>query len=424
MSTTTITGAMDVSMPTTPKSVASARVTFMDNLRYLMVVLVIAYHAVAAYAIVAPHWTVHDATLFGADIIRELFDVFMMPVLFFAAGYFALTSLEKKGVWKFLEDKVKRILIPWALAVFLVAPLALYDQPVKPIQPFWKYWLWYLGQFELRLRYTQTPVGATTQMIYWFLSLLFAFFLIFALGYALVHKLRGTGIQPVVQKIESGNSILIALVTFGLLMSAAYFVLLLLVPDSSWFTLYMFLEFQVTRLVPYAGAFAFGIYAQSHGWFTDGKPLGSLTLWGAASALLAVAYLIFGQPVFVDTAGTALLSAGYLLAFALLRSFLLLSLLVTFVSFGLHYWNHANKLDQQLAATSYNIYLVHIFIVIALQSALLEWTGGLVPIKIAIVFLIALALSFGISRWVLARHARAFALVILGLFVFCLVFRP
>jgi glucan biosynthesis protein C len=424
MSTTTVTGAMDASMPATLKSVASARVTFMDNLRYLMVVLVIAYHAVAAYAIVAPHWTVHDNTMFAADIIRELFDVFMMPILFFAAGYFTLTSLEKKGVWKFLEDKIKRILIPWALAVFIVAPLALYDQPVKPIQPFWKYWLWYLVQFEIRLRYTQTPVGPTTQMIYWFLSLLFAFFLVSTLIYALMRKWRGTGVQPAAHKTESGNSILIALGTFGLLMSAAYFVLLLLVPDSSWFTLYMFLEFQVTRLVPYAGAFAFGIYAQSHGWFTDGKPLGSLTLWGAASALLAVAYLIFGQPVFVDTAGTALLSAGYLLAFALLRSFLLLSLLVTFVSFGLHYWNHANKLDQQLAATSYNIYLVHIFIVIALQSALLEWMGGLVPIKIAIVFLIALALSFGISRWVLARHARAFVLVILGLFVFCLVFRP
>jgi hypothetical protein len=62
--------------------------------------------------------------------------------------------------------------------------------------------------------------------------------------------------------------------------------------------------------------------------------------------------------------------------------------------------------------------------VVALQMALLEWVGGLVPIKIAIVFLAALVLSFGISRWILARHARAFALVILGLFVFCLVFRP
>jgi glucan biosynthesis protein C len=424
MSTTTVTGAMDASMPATLKSVASARVTFMDNLRYLMVVLVIAYHAVAAYAIVAPHWTVHDNTMFAADIIRELFDVFMMPILFFAAGYFTLTSLEKKGVWIFLEDKVKRILIPWALAVFIVAPLALYDQPVKPIQPFWKYWLWYLGQFEIRLRYTQTPAGATTQMIYWFLSLLFAFFLVSALVYALVRKWRGTGFQPVAHKFESGNSILIALVSFGLLMSAAYFVLLLLVPDSSWFTLYMFLEFQVTRLVPYAGAFAFGIYAQSHGWFTDGKPLGSLAIWGTVSIVLAVAYLAFGQPVFADTAGTANLSAGYLLAFAFLRSFLLLSLLVVFVSFGLRYWNRANKLDQQLAATSYNIYLVHFFIVVALQMALLEWVGGLVPIKIAIVFLAALVLSFGISRWILARHARAFALVILGLFVFCLFVRP
>jgi glucan biosynthesis protein C len=424
MSTTTAAGAIDAPVPTTLKSVASARLAFMDNLRYLMVVLVIVYHAVAAYAINAPHWVIHDTSMLAADIVRELFDVFMMPILFFVAGYFALTSLEKKGVWEFLKDKVKRILVPWALAVFIVAPLALYDQAVKHIQPFWKYWLWYLGQFELRLRYTQTPVGPTTQMIYWFLSLLFAFFLIFALVYEVVRKWRGTGIQLAAHKIEAGNSILIGLVTFGLLMSLAYFVLLILVPDSSWLTLYMFLEFQVTRLVPYAGAFAFGIYAQSQGWFTDGKQLGSLTLWGAASAVLAVVYLAFGQPVFVDTAGTAKLSTGYLLAFAFLRSFLLLSLLVLFVSFGLRYWNHANKLDQQLAATSYNIYLVHFFIVVALQMALTGWVGGLASIKVAIVFLAALALSFGISRWILARHGRIFALVILGLFVFCLFVRP
>lgn len=77
-----------------------------------------------------------------------------------------------------------------------------------------------------------------------------------------------------------------------------------------------------------------------------------------------------------------------------------------------------------MAATSYNIYLVHYFIVIALQMVLLGWIGGPTLIKIAIVFLVALALSFAISRWILARHARAFAMVILGLFVFCLVVRP
>ena len=307
--------AIDLSQHAASTSIASARVVFMDNIRYLMVVLVLVYQSVAAYAIVAPHWAIHDTNTFAADIIRELFDVFMMPVLFFAAGYFALPTLEKKGVWEFLKDKVQRLLVPWALAVLIILPLALYDQPVKPIRPFWKYWLNYLSSFEVRLRFTQAPVGITTQAIYWFISLLFAFFLLFALIYALARRWRGGATLPAGRKMMTGNSVLVALVVFGLLTSVAYFVLLLVVPDSSWFTLYMFLEFQVTRLVPFAAYFAFGVYAQSRGWFADGKPLGSLTLWGAISAVLAVAYLVFGQPMFADTAGTANLSVGYLAGF-------------------------------------------------------------------------------------------------------------
>ena len=417
-------GALDVSMHAASTPIVSARVAFMDNVRYLMVVLVVVYHSVAAYAIVAPHWMVHDTNTFAADIIRELLDVFMMPLLFFAAGYFALPSLEKKGLWEFFKDKVNRLLVPWAVAVLIILPLALYDQPVKPVRPFWQYWLSYLSSFEARLRFTQTPVGPTTQAIYWFISLLFAFFLLFALIYALARRWRGGSIFPAARKSTSGHSVLVALGVFGLLTSAAYFILLFFIPDSSWFTLYMFLEFQVTRLVPFVGYFAFGVYAQSRGWFADGRPLGSLTLWGALSAVLAVVYLVFGQPMFVNTAGTANLTVGYLLVFAFLRSFLLLSLLVISVSFGVRYWNYASGLNRQLAAASYNIYLVHFFIVVALQAALLRWIGGPVPVKIAIVFLAALTVSFAFSRWVLARHSRAFVIVIMALFVFCLVARP
>ena len=397
---------------------------FLDNIRYLMIVLVVVYHSVAAYAIVAPHWIVHDTNTFAADIIRELFDVFMMPVLFFAAGYFALPSLEKKGVWEFLKDKVKRLLVPWALAVLIILPLALYDQPVNPIRPFWSYWLSYVSSFQVQLRFTQAPMGPTTQAIYWFLSLLFALFVVFALVYTLSRRWRSGASLPAARPATSGNSVFVALVVFGLLTSAGYFILLLLFPDSSWFTLHMFLEFQVTRLVPYAGCFTFGVYAQSKGWFAEGKPLGSLALWGAISAALAVAYLLVGQPVFADTAGTANLPVGLLLLFAFIRSFLLLSLLVVFVSFGVRYWNHASGLGRQLAAASYNIYLVHFFIVVTLQIALLKWIGGPVPAKIAIVSLATLALSLAISRWILARHSRAFAVAILALFVFCLAARP
>ena len=307
---------------------ASTRVAFLDNLRYLMVGFVLVYHSCGAYATVAPHWVVHDTSSLTADTIRELLDVFMMPVLFFIAGYFALASLQKKGAKEFFKEKVKRLLIPWALAVLIFLPLVIYDQPINPVRPFWKYWLWYLSSFETRLRFAQSPVGLTTQAIYWFISLLFAFFLLFALVFALTHRQRRSKILPAERKVRSGNSMLVALVIFGLLTSVGYFILLLLFPDSSWFTLQMFLEFQVTRLVPYAAYFAFGVYAQSRGWFTDGKSLGSLVLWGPISAVLAVAYLVVGQPVFANTTGTANLSVGFLLVFAFLRSFLLLSLLV------------------------------------------------------------------------------------------------
>jgi glucan biosynthesis protein C len=422
--TTIAADALGAALPARSETAVSTRLAFMDNLRYLMIVLVLVYHSVAAYAVVAPHWAVHDTSSLAADIIRELFDVFMMPVLFFISGYFALASLEKKGAWAFIKDKFNRLLVPWALAVLIVAPLVLYDQPVKPVTPYWRYWLWYLGQFETRLRYTQTPVGVTTQMIYWFLSLLFAFSLLLALGYQISRRWPIKWSLPFVRRYTSGNETLIALLMFGGLTSILYFILLLFIPDSSWFTLQMFLEFQVTRLVPYVGCFAFGVYAYCKKWFTDGKLLGSLPLWGLISLFLAVVYIGMYQPMFADVAGTASFSTGYLLAYAVLRSFLLLALLVVFSSFGVYYWNVSSRLDQQLSATSYNIYLVHIFIVVAIQDTLLRWAGGLVPIKILIAFLVTLGLSFAISKWILARHARAFTVFILLLFAFCLVARP
>ena len=111
-----------------------------------MILFVLFYHALGAYASVAPHWVVHDTTSLAADIMRELFDVFMMPLLFFVAGFFAPVSLEKKGPWGFLKDKVKRLLVPWALAVLIVLPLALYDQPIKQVQAVLEVLAWVLGQ--------------------------------------------------------------------------------------------------------------------------------------------------------------------------------------------------------------------------------------------------------------------------------------
>jgi glucan biosynthesis protein C len=344
----------------------------------------------------------------------------MMPVLFFVAGYFALPSLEKSPVRKFLTDKARRLLIPWVLAVLVVLPLLFYDTPNQTIKPFWKYWLSYLRGFPTQLSFFPHTL---TQGPYWFLSLLFAFFVLFALVHTVTRRWWIGTVAPAEQEVASSNSVLAPLAVFGVLTFVVYFVSLVLIPDTSWVTLNIFLEFQPTRVVLLACYFALGIYAQSHKWFAGAKSLGNLALWGVISVALVVAYLFVGQPLFGDLAGVPGLPVGLLLPFAFIRSFLILSVLVVLVSAGVRYWNRSSRIDRELSATSYNTYLTLVWFVLIIQAALLGWIGSSL-VKFVIVFAVALGLSYAISRWVIARHGRPTAAVIVALLIFCLIVRP
>ena len=100
------------------------RVIFFDNLRYLMVLLVLVFHTGASYGSLPSFWPYRDPNPSEfIDHIMPLLDVFMMSILFFIAGYFALPSLQKTGGRRFLEGKFKRLGIPWLVVTILVLPV-------------------------------------------------------------------------------------------------------------------------------------------------------------------------------------------------------------------------------------------------------------------------------------------------------------
>ena len=79
------------------------RLIFFDNLRYLMVLLVLVFHSGASYGSMVAFWPYHDPNPSELiDHIMPLFDVFMMSILFFIAGYFCLPSWQKRGGRRFL----------------------------------------------------------------------------------------------------------------------------------------------------------------------------------------------------------------------------------------------------------------------------------------------------------------------------------
>jgi fucose 4-O-acetylase-like acetyltransferase len=137
------------------------------------------------------------------------------PLLFFIAGYFSLPSLKKKGAGAFIKDKIKQLMIPWARAVLVVLPLALYDQPVRP---FWRYWLRTISNdLDFRLNFPQ--YGSHFPNVSWFISLLFTFFAVFALLHTMMREWRNRTAALPGQKITHDNSVLMALLLLGVLTS-------------------------------------------------------------------------------------------------------------------------------------------------------------------------------------------------------------
>jgi glucan biosynthesis protein C len=402
------------------ESITTHRLLFFDMVRNLAMLSVVLFHAAGAYSTVTPYWPVHDGSSVIADGIRELFEVFMMPVFFFLAGYFTLPSLSRQGVWKFLTGKFRRLGVPWLLALFVIIPMTLHftrvmANPNLLRQSFWHYWMTYLSDFGT-LRIGLLSVDRTNQMHFWFLSLLLTFFLVFLVLYALKGKLPASSNLLTIRAPASKKSILKVLLLAGVLVSAGYFVVTFMIPDMSWVTVDLLWQFQPGGLVLYIACFALGVFAYSRQWFAGDRFPGRLLIWIPIGLLLTVAFFSVGQDVFGHPSDSNLLPLGLLLAFSLVRTFLCLAFLVVFVAYARTYWNRPSVFNQKLAANSYNIYLVHLFFVYPFQNMLMIWPGGPAIAKVAIVFLFVLPISYGISR-LIDRFPRVFVGGFIVLFI-------
>jgi peptidoglycan/LPS O-acetylase OafA/YrhL len=381
------------------------RLYFFDVVRNVTLLAVILFHAVGSYSTVTPHWHNHDGSSVVADVLREVVDAFIMPVFFFISGYFGLASLQRKGVKSFLKGRLRRIGLPWLIAVFVFIPLAEYNGLTTKSR-FVTYWLEYVYQTGTPRAVSISSEGPS-QMHFWFLSLLLFFLCALCLFY------RGSqALHSSAPRAPERRSIRRALLLTGALTSAGHFVSLLFIPFSGWAGIDLLLLFQSTCLFTQAFYFALGAYVYTANWFADGKPPGSLAAWSAALVLLLGGFLLCAQDVYAAPTVSHKLAPVLLLAFACTRSFLCLAILVVLVSSALRYGNRPFPFNQKLAAHSYNVYLVHLTLVVILQVILTSWPGIPPVLKLGIVFFLGTLISVGVSA-VMQRYPRGFA----GLFV-------
>ena len=407
------------------------RLVFFDNLRGLMVLLILVFHSGASYGSMVTFWPYHDPNPAEfVDIMMLLFDVFMISILFFIAGYFALPSLRKRRGRGFLEGKLKRLGIPWLVVTTLVLPVLDYvhyytrsiGKGLAPKDYGMHWWLSMkkLAEFHIGPMRMSEYLDMTEhfyQRYMWFLSLLFLFFVVFWLLHEARTKWSRVSEPPARDDSASNRSVYRALTIVGLLNVLLFALVKVLLSspadpfDMVWSSLGNLVQFETAKLAFYVPYFGLGVYAYSRKWFTRGKDFGRPWVWGLICFLLMVVNMLVGRSMTRAVEP----SMGLQLSFVVLYPLWTLSFLGMFTAYASRCWNQSTPLGRQLTANSYNMYLVHYVFVMTLPLLLSAWVGGPVLVKWGIVALSTVLLSYGISKYVIKQFPRFVVIGLVGL---------
>lgn len=318
----------------------SKRMHWMDNLRTVIIFLVVLYHVGGVYesaGLWGWFWIVDDPDIFMASgIIGIMFDTFVMPTIFFISGYLVPASLKNKTGLQFVGSKAKRLLLPWILAVVTLIPLYkvifLYSRGLPQ-----ENWTTY---FHI--------TNPNSQNWLWFLPLLFAFSML----YLLIEKV-GIKFNKISLPWAVAGSVLISIIVSYLIGSWLGF--------RSW-TLTPLIDFENERVVAHFLTFLIGVLCYKKDIFAKLPEKKTLYMVGNSISWLPITGHIFLRmwPFFVsDFSVTPLYRILWFL------SFHLSSLLMAYVmveSFW-RYLDKPGKLWSELNKNSYGVYIIHVIMI-------------------------------------------------------------
>ena len=107
------------------------RLAFIDNIRWVMIILVLSMHSADTYSPFGNWYYVEHPALGPASVLffglyQSLLQGFFMALLFFIAGYFTPGALDRKGPGRFLWDRFVRLGVPTLLYMLVIGPLTEY----------------------------------------------------------------------------------------------------------------------------------------------------------------------------------------------------------------------------------------------------------------------------------------------------------
>ena len=362
---------------------------FVDNLRILLISMVLVVHLDVTYGAVGSWYYRDPATNLLTGTLLSIPNAIGMAsgmgLFFLIAGYFTPGPYDRKGPRAFLRDRLVRLGIPLLIYGLLLDPLVVYIASGLH-GSYWSFYANYLPQVR----------GVTGPA--WFIALLLLFSLVYAAWRGLTrHRTQTTARTG---KLPSYRAIFGFIFALGLVT----FVVRIWWP-AGW--IFLPLNVPVGYLPQYISLYILGLIAYRRNWFFE-----LTSKMGRDWSLIALmaTLIIFGGLVFPSTmmqeaeaarsqqAGLAIAGGFNWLAFsyALWESFVVVGVSLGLLVLFRQRWNHQGRLAKSLAASVYTVYLIHppvlvgfayAFHVVALYP-LLKW-GIAVLITVPLCFLIS-----------------------------------
>jgi glucan biosynthesis protein C len=323
----------------TPAVVTSTRLVFLDNLKVLMMIMVIVHHVGQAYGAAVGWWPIQEAN--RTRILNPFLMVnrsFGMSLFFMIAGYFTASTCDRKGPRNLVRSRLQRLGLPLVVyTIFMILLQVLI--------------FGYLKTGELG------PVWPIDVGHFWFVQHL----LIYSLGYTGWRLLSRNTKKPTSshENLPGYGSILI----FALTLSIATAIVRTWFDIDEWIYLFGYLRIAPADLPRDLGLFLIGTLAYRKEW-VNRFPI------RIGWVCLKVGLCLAGLWYLVD-----LWLSGFLVVNDTVWGLLLPlweSLLCCCMCFGLiivfrDNMNNQTPLVREMAQSTYTVYMIHIFVAIFFQ---------------------------------------------------------
>jgi peptidoglycan/LPS O-acetylase OafA/YrhL len=375
------------------------REPWIDYLRSFIILTVVIHHASLAYTtfahfnreayILSTHPMVDVQRWIGFDILVYFNDIFFMSLMFLLSGFFVISSLKRKGSRLFINDRFRRLFVPFIFGVTIIALLAYYPSYIHSHDD--KNILKFIIDF---LTLEGWPPGPA-----WFLWVLFIFNLIFVWMFPLIKDFLDRLGESVLSLINKPVLLFIGWFTVTWIL---YVPVRLLFGPEGWASLGPF-DFQISRFVLYFGYFILGTIVGTIP-FEKGLLSDKSTFMRNWPIFIVLSLSTFCILVLIDVPLKRLVQAGNISGFS--SQLIYISIFVASCIFSCAaYLTTAKAIFRRkkmfwdiITSNSFSIYLIHYVFIIWGQYILLDYALP-VLIKFVIVTLCSISLSFLISHY-------------------------